>query len=128
MIIVFKYNTVFFSLYFITSVCLTLGPRNFTVTSITSTSITLHWSPPSHGIVQSYRLTITGGGGPTTVPSTSTTHIFSSLAPFTQYMVTIAAVDSMGREGESTTATVTTILAGIYLIYYDVEAKMHKVL
>ena len=91
-------------------------------TSTTSTSITLSWSPPAQGTVQSYKLTITGGGGPATVSPPSTTHMFSSLTPFTQYMVTIAAVDSMGREGDSTTITVTTDRAGIYYV----EIKMHK--
>ena len=49
-----------------------------------------------------------------TVSPPSTTHMFSSLTPFTQYMVTIAAVDSMGREGDSSTIPVTTNLEGIY--------------
>ena len=86
------------------------------VTSTMNTSITLSWSPPAQGTVQSYKLTITEGGGPVTVFPPSTTHMFSSLTPFTEYMVTIAAVDSMDREGESTTATVTTDNTGIYHI------------
>ena len=48
-----------------------------------------------------------------TVSPPSTTHMFSSLTSFTQYMVTIVAVDSLGREGESSTTTVTTKTAGI---------------
>ena len=94
------------------------GPSNFMVTSTTSTAITLSWSPPTQGTVQSYKLTITGGGGSqlATVSPPSTTHMFSSLTPFTQYMVTIAAVDSMGRQGDSSTITVTTNTAGIYYI------------
>jgi chitodextrinase len=66
------------------------SPRNFMVTSTTSTSITLSWDLPTQGTVQSYKLTITGGGGPATVSPPSTTHMFSSLTPGTQYMVTIA--------------------------------------
>ena len=93
----------------------TSGPTNFMVTSTMSASIALSWSPPARGTVQSYKLTITGGGGQATVSPPSTTHMFSSLTPFTQYMITIAAVDTMGREGDSTTTTVTTILAGVYL-------------
>ena len=94
------------------------GPRNFMVTTTTSTSITLSWSPPAQGTVQSYKLTITGGGGPTTVTPPDTTHMFSSLTSGTQYMVTIVAVDSMDREGDSSTITVTTNLAGMYVLIY----------
>ena len=46
----------------------------------------------------------------------STTHMFSNLTPGTQYMVTIVAVDSMGREGDSTTITVTTDTASMHEI------------
>ena len=55
-----------------------------------------------------------------TVLPPNTTHMFSSLTPFTQYMVTIAAVDPMDRQGESSTITVTTNIAGI-------DPKLHKV-
>jgi netrin-G3 ligand len=89
----------------------TAAPDNFMGTSTTSTSITLSWSPPTQGTVQSYKLTITGGGGPATVSPPNTTRMFSSLTPFTEYMVTIVAVDSMGRQGDSSTITVTTDMA-----------------
>ena len=50
-----------------------------------------------------------------TVFPPSATHMFTGLASFTEYMVTIAAVDSMSREGESSTITVTTNRAGVYI-------------
>ena len=94
------------------------APNNFMVAT-TSTSITLTWSPPAQGTVQSYKLTITGGEGSqtATVSPPSTTRMFSSLTPFTQYGVTITAVDSMGRQGDFIIVTVTTNRAGSYCVY-----------
>ena len=80
-----------------------------------STSVQLTWSPVTPGSVQSYRLTITGGGTQQTatvlVPGRD--HVFSGLTPFTEYTVTIAAVDTMNREGVMTTRTVTTAKSGM---------------
>ena len=60
-------------------------------------------------------LTITGGGTQQTatvlVPGRD--HVFSGLTPFTEYTVTIAAVDTMNREGVMTTRTVTTDKSGM---------------
>ena len=39
--------------------------------------------------------------------------MFSGLTPFTEYTVTIAAVDTMNREGVMTTKTVTTAKSGM---------------
>ena len=39
--------------------------------------------------------------------------MFSGLTPFTEYTVTIAAVDTMNREGVMTTRTVTTAKSGM---------------
>ena len=50
-----------------------------------------------------------------TVSPPSTTRMFSNLTPFTQYRVTITAVDSMGRQGDFIIITVTTNRAGSYL-------------
>ena len=80
-----------------------------------STSVQLTWSPVTPGSVQSYRLTITGGGTQqtATVPVPGTAHVFSGLTPFTVYTVTIAAVDTMNREGVMATRTVTTAKSGM---------------
>ena len=43
----------------------------------------------------------------------NTTHVFTGLTPFTEYTVTIAAVDNMDREGVMTTRTVTTAKSGM---------------
>ena len=45
------------------------------------------------------------------VPGTA--HVFSGLTPFTEYTVTIAAVDTMNREGIMATRTVTTAKSGM---------------
>ena len=52
-----------------------------------------------------------------TVSPSGATHMFSGLTSFTQYIVTIVAVDSMGREGDSSTITVTTDRAGTHCTY-----------
>ena len=52
-----------------------------------------------------------------TVSPSSASHMFSGLTSFTQYIVTIVAVDSMGREGDSSTITVTTDRAGTHSTY-----------
>ena len=87
----------------------------FGTPSANSTSVQLSWSPVTPGLVQSYRLTITGGGTQqtATVPVPGTVHVFTVLTPFTEYTVTIAAVDTMNREGVMTTRTVTTAKSGI---------------
>ena len=45
------------------------------------------------------------------VPGTA--HVFSGLTPFTEYTVTIAAVDTMNREGVMANRTVTTDMSGM---------------
>ena len=40
-------------------------------------------------------------------------HVFTGLTPFTEYTVTIAAVDTMNREGVMATRTVTTAKSGM---------------
>ena len=80
-----------------------------------STTVQLTWSSVPPGSVQSYRLTITGGGTQqkATVLAPGTAHVFSNLTAVTEYTVTIAAVDNMDREGVMTTRTVTTAKSGM---------------
>ena len=100
------------------------APENLMITSTTSTSIAIMWSPPtSNGgsAVINYSVMVSGGTTSiTTTTMTSTT--ISGLTPNTMYTISVSAVNSAGS-GSSSEVAETTLLSGecvILLNWYNI--------
>ena len=88
-------------------------PENLMITSTTSTSIAIMWSPPANNggaAVTSYSVMVSGGTTSTTTTTMTSTTI-SGLTPNTMYTISVSAVNSAGP-GSSAEVTETTLLSG----------------
>ena len=89
------------------------------ITSTTSTSIAIMWTPPANiggAAVTSYSLMVSGGTTSTTTTTMTSTTI-SGLTENTMYTILVSAVNSAGP-GSSSEVTETTLLSGECLIIY----------
>ena len=86
-------------------------PKMFSLSNITSRTITLTWGPPlvPNGIIRHYLLQCTGRGQTLnhTVNGSQTTTTLSGLLPYTNYSCSITAHTSVGG-GPAATINVTT--------------------
>jgi hypothetical protein len=85
-------------------------PTGLTVTGVTSTSVSLSWSPVS--TATSYAVQrATGTGSPVQIASglTSTTYTDSTVSPSTTYSYTVTASNSGGTSAPSGAASATTL-------------------
>lgn len=80
---------------------------NLTTSNVTSTSLTLNWSPSISGDVASYDIFI----GSTRVGNVSAaTYNITGLTANTQYTFTVKAIDAVGNVANGTNVTITTAL------------------
>ena len=89
------------------------------ITSTTSTSIAIAWSPPANNggaAVTSYSVMVSGGTTSTTTTTMTSTTI-SGLTPNTMYTISVSAVNSAGP-GSSAEVSETTLLSGKCVIIY----------
>ena len=89
------------------------APEDLTITSTTSTSIAIMWSPPANNggsPVTNYSVMIPGGTTSTTTTTMTSTTI-SGLTENTMYTISVSAVNSAGP-GLSAEVTETTLLSG----------------
>ena len=89
------------------------APENMVITSTTSTSIAIMWSPPANNggsAVTSYSVMVSGGTTSTTTATMTSTTI-SGLTPNTMYTISVLAVNSAGS-GLSAKVTGATLLSG----------------
>lgn len=89
-------------------------PRGVSISTITSESVELLWSPPlldeRNGIITGYWATLTrcDTGSQIQLLSLTTSIIFNMLNPFTSYSVTISASTAIGLGPQSTQLTFST--------------------
>ena len=94
------------------------APENLMITSTTSTSIAIMWSPPTDNggaTVTSYSVMVSGGTTSTTATTMTSTTI-SGLTPNTMYTILVSAVNSAGP-GSSSEVAETTLLRGKCVLF-----------
>ena len=105
-------------------------PGTVYITEVYSDSIGLSWSPPPleyhNGEIIGYNITVTVvySGEIFTVFSMANTTVISSLAPFTTYSYSVAAVTIVGIGPYSTVGTILTGEAGMHIIVVKLHASM----
>ena len=85
------------------------------VNTLSPTSITLTWTQPAREVVDSYKVSFSYQGpcsgfnhtNTTTVDGTARQYTLTGLQKFSNYTVTVVAVNGVGRSGESSENTVT---------------------
>ena len=102
-----------------TSLSVPDAPDNLMITSTTSTSIAIMWSPPDYNggaAVTNYSVMVSGGTTSTTITTMTSTTI-SGLTENTMYTLSVSAVNSAGP-GSPAEVTGTTLLSGECVIIY----------
>ena len=103
------------------------SPLNITIEQLNSTAITISWYPPNvlnqNGLITSYNISVSRTGFITFLTYNVSTQVYpaviqytlivSRLQIFTEYSVTITAVNSVGSGNVSLPFTITTLSAGM---------------
>lgn len=111
-------------------------PITISAVSLLSSSFTVNWSPPefANGPIIAYRVYIYGIGPKYFIPDfceefiiqnesfsvggSTTTFIYSTAEPFTEYMIQISAENTIGVSDYSDSINVVTLPSSKLLIYY----------
>ena len=104
-------------------------PEDLTITSTTSTSIAIMWSPPADNggaAVIAYSVMVSGGTTSTTTTS-MTSMTISGLTENTMYTISVLALNSAGF-GLSAEVTEVTLLSGECVIIFIAElAHLYRI-
>jgi len=97
------------------------APNNLTVASVMSSSVTVTWEEPTevNGILSGYRIQVLMGSeviSSDTVPGNTTRFEATSLQPFTEHTLEVAAINGVGL-GDKAVTTVITSEAGEYGVW-----------
>ena len=108
------------------------GPPQNLVSSVTSRTLTLSWSPPlpsqRNGVIISYLITCSLGGNIINSTRTSSTSLtITRLQPFTSYTCSVSAATIVG-DGPAATASETSDEDSEYIIHYNYCDITHDVL
>ena len=98
------------------------SPLNFTISSVTSRTLTLSWYPPlpsqRNGVIISYLITCSSGDSIINSTQTSNTSLtITGLQPFTNYTCTVSAATIVGDGPAATNSTMTNEDSRLLIFY-----------
>jgi subtilisin family serine protease len=97
-------------------------PTNLKASNVTSTQVTLNWSPSTDNVLVTSYTVYRNGTKVSSLPGTF--FVDSSLSPSTSYTYTISASDAAGNESaKSVAVSTTTPSSPLMVISYSVTAK-----